>query len=324
MPFGKSKAPVIDPDEWYGKSLGETFGNRHFQLQLVAMMGLHAALYYYFKGNPKSAFHANPNKMGHYVPFLIAFQFMAVYGTYIWLTDTDFHTIDATWGYHPGAETILFSMLAIQSYDTPISMFIPELRQITFVLHHAVVLSLSILSLRYRAFYYYAVYFLGVIELSSPFLAVVDAARDYPKIAEKYPITNEICRVMFAIVFYIVRIFGWFPVSYCFWRDALYLLFNSDAAMHTMPKWVPAFWLFTHGFLTCDAAYHLRRRVVGLDACPSSSRPSTPWPRATRRPGRTRRTSARGRSADLRGQEFSRRDAGALPPRLALDGALRR
>ena len=109
----------------------------------------------------------------------------------------------------------------------------------------------SILSLRYRAFYYYAVYFLGVIELSSPFLAVVDAARDYPKIAEKYPITNEVCRVMFAIVFYIVRIFGWFPVSYCFWRDALYLLFNSDAAMHTMPKWVPAFWLFTHGFLTC-------------------------------------------------------------------------
>ena len=56
---------------------------------------------------------------------------------------------------------------------------------------------------------------------------------------------------MFAIVFYIVRIFGWFPVSYCFWSDALYLLFNSDAAMHTMPKWVPAFWLFTHGFLTC-------------------------------------------------------------------------
>ena len=142
-------------------------------------------------------------------------------------------------------------MLAIQSYDTPISLCIPELRQITFVLHHAVVLSLSILSLRYRAFYYYAVYFLGVIELSSPFLAVVDAARDYPKIAEKYPVTNEICRVMFAIVFYIVRIFGWFPVSYCFWRDALYLLFNSDAAMHQMPKWVPAFWLFTHGFLTC-------------------------------------------------------------------------
>ena len=250
MPFGK-KAPIVDPDEWYGKSLGETFGNRHFQLQLVAMIALHAALYYYFKGNPKSAFHANPNKMGHYVPFLIAFQFMAVYGSYIWLTDPDFHKIDATWGYHPGAETILFSMLAIQSYDTPISLCIPELRQITFVLHHAVVLSLSILSLRYRAFYYYAVYFLGVIELSSPFLAVVDAARDYPKIAEKYPITNEICRVMFAIVFYIVRIFGWFPVSYCFWRDALYLLLNSDAAMHQMPKWVPAFWLFTHGFLTC-------------------------------------------------------------------------
>ena len=206
MPFGKSKTPVIDPDEWYGKSFGETFGNRHFQLQLVAMIALHAALYYYFKGNPKSAFHANPNKMGHYVPFLIAFQFMAVYGSYIWLTDPDFHKIDATWSYHPGAETILFSMLAIQSYDTPISLCIPELRQITFVLHHAVVLSLSILSLRYRAFYYYAVYFLGVIELSSfTFLAVVGAAGTPKNRRKRYPVTNEICRVMFAIVFYIAE-----------------------------------------------------------------------------------------------------------------------
>ena len=56
-----------------------------------------------------------------------------------------------------------------------------------------------------------------------------------------------------------MRIFGWFPVSYCFWRDALYLLFNNDAAMHTMPKWVPAFWLFTHGFLTC---LQVRRSVL--------------------------------------------------------------
>lgn len=252
MPWGKSKVPVVDPDEWYGKSFGESFGNRHLQLQLVAMIAVHAFLYYSFKSNPKSPFHRNPNQIAHYAPFLIAFVFMASYGCWIWVTNpNEFHGMDATWGYHEGAETILISMLAIQSYDTPVSLLIPELRQITFVLHHAVVLSLSILSLRYRAFYYYAVYFLGVIEASSPFLAVVDAARDYPKVAERYPKTNEVCRILFAVIFFVVRIFGWFPVSYCFWRDALALLLNEDAAMHQMPKWVPAYWLATHAFLTC-------------------------------------------------------------------------
>lgn len=244
----RSMTPTADPDEWYGKSLGETFGSRHFQVQLVAMMGMHAALYSYFKGNPQSAFHANPNKMAHDVPFLIAFVCMAIYGTKIWLTDEDYHKTDATWGYHEGAETIIFSMLAIMVYYTPISLYLRH--HATFVLHHAAAVSLSILSLRYRAFYYYAVYFVGIIESIQPFLAVVEAARDYPKIAQKYPITNEACRVLFPIVFYIVRILGWFPMSYYFWRDAL-CLFNENAAMHTMPKWVPAFWLFTHGFLTC-------------------------------------------------------------------------
>ena len=45
--------------------------------------------------------------------------------------------------------------------------------------------------------------------------------------------------------------------------------FNSDAAMHTMPKWVPAFWLFTHGFLTCLQVWWGYLILA---------RPSTPWP----------------------------------------------
>ena len=182
------------------------------------MMGLHAAILL-LQGQPQVRLPRNSEQDG---PLRTFFNSVPVHGGlwHVHMVDGYPLKIDATWGYHPGAETILFSMLAIQSYDTPTSMYVfrncgrlPCITPCRVYLVHTIFTIPSVLLLR--------CVFPGVIELSSPFLAVVDAARDYPKIAEKYPITNEICRVMFAIVFYIVRIFGWFPVSYCFWRDAL-------------------------------------------------------------------------------------------------------
>mmetsp|Transcript_10623 Transcript_10623/g.32672 ORF Transcript_10623/g.32672 Transcript_10623/m.32672 type:complete len:269 (-) Transcript_10623:52-858(-) len=238
--------------------------NTQLRAQLPAMLLLHAVLYRKFASDKTSYFHARPNIMAHYVPFLIAFIWMAFYGAYLWFFDPIMNdpSFDRIWGYHSQSELIVVSMLAIQSYDTPISIIVPDLRAFTFVAHHAVVLSLSILCLdrvrspprRYRAFYYYAVYFLGVIELSSPWLAVVDAMRDFPAIADRFPALNEVARVVFALMFYAVRVFGWVPVSIEFWRDALSLL-QEDAAMHTMPKWVPVFWLTTHAGLTCLQAW---------------------------------------------------------------------
>ena len=186
----------------------------------------------------------------------MSFCWMAAYGDYLWLFDAELAApgFDRIWGYHGGAEKIVISMLAIQSYDVPTSLIVPDLRQVTFVLHHLVVLSLSWIALHYQAFYFYGVYFLGVIESSSPFLAAVDAFRDFPKLGDQWPTVNEVNRVCFAVTFYIVRVFGWVSVSKSFWRDALSLL-EDDAPMHTMPKWVPAFWLFTHAGLSCLQAW---------------------------------------------------------------------
>ena len=146
------------------------------------------------------------------------------------------------------------SMLAIQMYDVPASLIVPDLRQITFVLHHLIVLCLAWVALRYRAFYYYGAYFMGVIELSTPLLSVVDSMRDFPKLGDAYPMANEICRVAFGIVFLAVRVVGWIPVSIHFWRDCLGL-FEDGADLHTMPLWVPGFWLATHAALSCLQLY---------------------------------------------------------------------
>ncbi|KAH8071174.1 glycosyltransferase [Aureococcus anophagefferens] len=218
--FGK-RAPAVDPDAHIGKTSAEILALPQLQIQ-----------------------------------FLLSFIWMASYGDYLWLFDEALADpgFDRIWGYHGGAEKIVISMLAIQSYDVPVSLIVPDLRQITFVLHHAVVLTLAWIAMRYQAFYFYGVYFLGVIESSSPFLAAVDAFRDFPKLAERWPNTNEACRITFAVVFYIVRIVGWVPVSKMFWLDALSLL-EEGAALHTMPRWVPAFWLLTHAGLSCLQAW---------------------------------------------------------------------
>lgn len=73
--------------------------------------------------------------------------------------------------------------------------------------------------------------------------------RDFPKLEKAYPMTNEVCRVAFAIVFFAVRVIGWYPVSVMFWKDCLPLL-EPGAHLHTMPTWVPRFWLAVHAGLS--------------------------------------------------------------------------
>lgn len=282
--FGK-RAPAVDPDAHIGKTSAEILALPQLQIQFACIVLVHVLAYVAFS-RKDSYFHSRPNIIAHYIPrgsgaralrarapppsfaaryrstrarsrrFLLSFIWMASYGDYLWLFDEALADpgFDRIWGYHGGAEKIVISMLAIQSYDVPVSLIVPDLRQITFVLHHAVVLTLAWIAMRYQAFYFYGVYFLGVIESSSPFLAAVDAFRDFPKLAERWPNTNEACRITFAVVFYVVRIVGWVPVSKMFWLDALSLL-EEGAALHTMPRWVPAFWLLTHAGLSCLQAW---------------------------------------------------------------------
>ena len=234
-----------------GRTTAEILALPQLRVQLPCIVLVHALCYRRFSSRASSYFYARPNIIAHYVPFLLSFIWMSTYGTYLWFCDEALAdpAFDRVWGAHPKVEAIVVSMLAIQMYDVPVSLVVPDLRQVTFVLHHLIVLVLAWVAMRYRAFYYYGAYFMGVIELSSPLLAVVDAMRDFPKLADDYPMTNEACRVAFGVTFVAVRVVGWCPVSVMFWRDCLGL-FEAGAALHGMPLWVPKFWLATHAALT--------------------------------------------------------------------------
>lgn len=145
---------------------------------------MHVVCYYLFKAwkwnEGSTGKTGNAGVLAHYVPFLLCFVSMAAYGNYLWVTDEALasESFDRIWGYHDGGFVILVSMLAVQLYDIPVSLAVPELRVASFLLHHMAVLYLTLMGLKYQCFYYYAVYFLGVIETSSPFLTAVDAFRD--------------------------------------------------------------------------------------------------------------------------------------------------
>ena len=179
-------------------------------------------------------FRAKADVFAHYVPFLVCFVGMAAYGDYLWLCDEGLATLDRTWGSHDGARALTVAMLAVQLYDIPVSLSVPDLRVATFVAHHFAVLYLCLVILRFNAFSYYAVYFLGVIETSSPFLALVDAFRDFPALAARYPRANEACRYAFIVSFFLVRVVLWVPCSVAFWKDATALL-DADVASHGVP-----------------------------------------------------------------------------------------
>jgi len=252
--FGGSTSAGAGPDDFIGLEWGEIFGIPQLWYQLLALVFMHAVVHRYFARNKDSAYFrgAKANVMAHYVPFLVCFVFQAVYGTYLWLGDEALGdaAFDRTWGSHGGAKVILVSMLAVQLYDIPVSLAVPDLRILSFILHHVAVLYLVLVELRYGCLHYYAVYFLGVIELSSPFLSLVDAFRDYPALARAYPMTNECARAAFIVAFFAVRVIGWIPVSVDFWSDVLALLPGGGAPTHAMPTAVAYSWLFFHLGLT--------------------------------------------------------------------------
>jgi hypothetical protein len=239
-----------DPDAPLGLTNAEIFALPQLRFQLAGVVAAHVVAYTIFKRWTKGPFARKPYLMARYVPFVGVFAFQSAYGLYLWLYDADLAAMDRVWGAHGGARAITTSMLAVQLFDVPISCGAPELSHATFLAHHAVVACLAYFGLRYRAFNYYAPYFLGAIELSSPFLAVVEAMRDFPKLAETFPVTNEVSRVAFAVLFYAVRVVFWVAPSRAFWSDALGLL-AAGGPMHATPKAVVYFWLFTHAGLTC-------------------------------------------------------------------------
>merc|ERR1712087_444160 len=110
-------------------------------------------------------------------------------------------------------------------YNTAAVVFLHEYRNLPFVGHHFTCIILSCMSL-HPFQHYYATFFFGLTALSSVPLAIIELCQ-----AAGMPSVLEASRVLFVIVFLLVRTIYWPIESYKYWVDALAVL-NGAAPVH--------------------------------------------------------------------------------------------
>lgn len=108
----------------------------------------------------------------HFVASLVAFACFAVYGTRLWVvgaTDLDTCGDDHITGYCAGSSRITIMMMAFQSYEVLLALYVPKLRGPTgdMLVHHVATLALATLGGGYQYLHFYAPFFFGLTEISS-------------------------------------------------------------------------------------------------------------------------------------------------------------
>ena len=72
--------------------------------------------------------------------------------------------------------------------------------------------------------HYYAIYFMGVAEVSSVPLVLVDICKYYPEFAKRFPLLELLSKLSFAALFIAVRDVLWVHTAVTVWRDGIGIL----------------------------------------------------------------------------------------------------
>ena len=174
------------------------------------------------------------------------FLFCGVTGFYTWYISGRSHsTIPLTpqgrlFGYIPEAELIAAIFFSYQFFDFIVSISIPEHCTTIMMTHHAMAATVGWCSVRYQYLQHYGVYYLGLSEVSSIFLVIVDLSKYFPPIpGSLYDQFVGICGPAFVLSFTIYRVIMWWPISLQLFRD-VYEVLKSGQASKLRPgkEWV--------------------------------------------------------------------------------------
>ena len=111
-------------------------------------------------------------------------------------------------------------MAAYALWEMGVLLFIPALRTWDSVLHHfSVVLAIGIGMFSPMHNGFYSPYFVGMQEISSVALGIVDIFKQFRPLQEAYPTCYLIARATFAVLFVLVRVVLWLIFALHYWRD---------------------------------------------------------------------------------------------------------
>lgn len=159
------------------------------------------------------------------------------------------------YGIDPTVTALIYVTAAFELYNTITCVaIVPEMGAPAFVAHHLSTLTLALLSATPPGFlHYYTFFFFGSSMVSSaPLCAskIFDVARCPTPAGEVvYPgaaAWHGRSRIVFAVLFLLVRIVIWPVISLGFWQDAIAVL--ADGSVHSVPA--ISFVLVANVFLT--------------------------------------------------------------------------
>ena len=248
------------------------FGYQAWLVGFVALLGLHAFFYFVAlacKGTRLDMLSRAPHLEALFLPQLICFIAAVYWGAVVWMFRGEMPTdlASVTIGdYIPQGERIGCIMLAFQLYE--LSACIPSgaarLRGAVNELigHHLIVILLSYLVYHHGAFQYFAPVFMGVPEISSLPLTLVDLFKQFPELRKSCAGTNELARTLFAVTFLIFRAVYWPYCSYVFFGVSLRSL--SSGALGGVAPWVVYIFLISNVLMTCLQWYWASLIITAL------------------------------------------------------------
>ncbi|CAN0295327.1 unnamed protein product, partial [Ectocarpus sp. 13 AM-2016] len=139
---------------------------------------------------------------------MVCIAHCAFWGVYYWFGEAN--TIeDRLYGPSVGALVIGKVNLAFQFYDLVATVFIGRLCKVEMIVHHALATVMCYFLMRDCYVHYYAIFFLGISEVSSIPLVFVDVFKFFPDVAarwESFCSTNNLIFTVFCgvILFFLV------------------------------------------------------------------------------------------------------------------------
>ena len=136
---------------------------------------------------------------------------------------------DQVLGWQESLYPIAGLQIAYQLWAIVMGLFVVK-ESPAMILHHVCVILVSCMcSFMTIGFRYWTPFFLGMVELSSVPLAIMNTFKDYNMFIQQYPQVYFYVRLAFAFSFLIVRWFMFAPRKYIFLRQCMWAILSSTS-----------------------------------------------------------------------------------------------
>ena len=175
----------------------------------------------------------------------------AYYGVTGWFFEVDdFATEEQRlYSVSPAAVKVLQTNFAFQTWDFAVSFLHKELNAPEMLAHHSLAALLCYWGLTMPYMHYYAIYFMGVAEVSSVPLVLVDICKYYPEFAKRFPLVDLLSKLAFAAAFLAVRDVFWVYTAVTVWKDGVGILRKGNFPAK-YPGYITASVLVANAFFT--------------------------------------------------------------------------